>query len=130
MASILFINEKIEHSIDRFQSNPEKLTPEQENLLNMISQIIHNELPKLKIIAIKGFMRMSLREWVSKTNKRVDELIQKRVDDVYSDISDIFTILKNKLTKILRNANDKEKLSHAIDAAFEQLIKKRRELEA
>ena len=105
------------------------MTPEQEKIMGLVTMVISNKLSSIKPLVVKGIFRLSIKSWMGSSGIDPRILITQQVDEVAHHIKEIVDIIGGKLESILRNPEDKKKLSDLMEEVYNTIIMKRREME-
>ncbi len=105
------------------------LYPQQEEIMKLMVMTMHELIPNLSLIALKGMFRLSIKEFVKRTGINPRTLIEIPVSEAKPGIKIIFDILEEKLSLVLRNKTDEEILAKAVNNGYCQVIDKRAQME-
>lgn len=98
------------------------MTPFQEQIMVKITSELEKQLPGISLMVLKGIFRLSIRDWVKKSNMDIAMLFEIPVDEARPHIRAVFDKINHRICRILRNKEDEGRLKQYTDRVFDGLL--------
>ncbi|MCY3411996.1 MAG: hypothetical protein INQ03_10235 [Candidatus Heimdallarchaeota archaeon] len=92
--------------------------PHQKKLITDVAQVI-SKFAGIELIAMKGFLLMTIKEWQVANNLEFSEMAYMEEEPRIEAEVDLMKRLFDRLSRILRDQNDQQKLKDAIERSYE-----------